>query len=153
MNVTNKSKRDPLRILMLSWEYPPHNVGGLGKHATELVPALTDQGVEISLLTPRWVGGMGEECLVNGGTVFRVEPPQVDMPDFFTGAWRTNLSLEHKGNEIFQQNGPFDIIHAHDWLVAFAAIALKHAHKTPLLATIHATEYGRSRGYLVGEMQ
>ncbi|TAK35293.1 MAG: glycosyltransferase family 1 protein [Chloroflexota bacterium] len=151
--MTNKTKRDPLRVLMLSWEYPPHNVGGLGKHVTELAPALVKQGVEVRILTPRWVGGMGEEVLVDGSTIYRVEPPQVDMPDFFTGAWRTNLSLEQKGNEIFGQSGTFDIIHAHDWLVAFAAIALKHAHKTPLLATIHATEYGRSRGYLGGEMQ
>src|SRR5439155_14658456 len=29
---------------------------------------------------------------------------------------------------------------------------LKHAYKIPLLATIHATEWGRSRGHLGGEM-
>jgi len=44
----------------------------------------------------------------------------------------------------------FDIIHAHDWQVAFAAIALKQRFKLPLLATIHATERGRWRGYLGG---
>ncbi len=41
---------------------------------------------------------------------------------------------------------PFDIIHAHDWLVGDAAIALKHTFKIPLVATIHATEYGRYNG-------
>ena len=29
-----------MRVLMLSWEYPPHIVGGLGKHVAELAPAL-----------------------------------------------------------------------------------------------------------------
>ena len=40
----------------------------------------------------------------------------------------------------------FDVIHAHDWLVGDAAIALKNRFKVPLIATIHATEYGRNNG-------
>ena len=39
-----------------------------------------------------------------------------------------------------------DLIHAHDWLVAYAGRALKQAYKVPLIATIHATEYGRNQG-------
>jgi glycosyltransferase involved in cell wall biosynthesis len=38
------------------------------------------------------------------------------------------------------------LIHAHDWLVGDAAIALKHNFKIPLVATMHATEYGRYNG-------
>jgi glycosyltransferase involved in cell wall biosynthesis len=38
------------------------------------------------------------------------------------------------------------VIHAHDWLVGDAAIALKNRFKVPLIATIHATEYGRNNG-------
>lgn len=44
------------------------------------------------------------------------------------------------------EEGPFDVIHAHDWLVGDAAIALKHNFKVPLIATIHATEHGRHNG-------
>ena len=29
-----------MRVLMLSWEWPPNMVGGLGKHVAELLPAL-----------------------------------------------------------------------------------------------------------------
>jgi glycosyltransferase involved in cell wall biosynthesis len=136
---------------MLSWEYPPHNVGGLGKHVTELVPALARAGVEVQLLTPRWAGGMGEEVVDDATTVHRVEPPVADMPDFFTGALRTNVAIEEQGRRLLDA-GDFDIIHAHDWLVAFAGVALKHAFKLPLVATVHATEYGRSRGMPAGEM-
>jgi glycogen(starch) synthase len=46
-----------VRVLMLSWEYPPHVVGGLGKHVAELVPALGAQRVEMHLVTPLWVNG------------------------------------------------------------------------------------------------
>lgn len=155
-----------MKVLMLSWEYPPHNVGGLGKHVTELVPALARAGVEVHLLTPRWVGGMGEEVLpmpapvtpaagagatARPSTIYRVEPPHADMADFFTGAWRTNVAIEQQGKRLLDAGG-FDLIHAHDWLVAFSGVALKHQFKTPLLATVHATEYGRNRGYPIAEV-
>jgi glycogen(starch) synthase len=38
------------------------------------------------------------------------------------------------------------LLHAHDWLAHPAAKALKHRHKLPLIATIHATEHGRHGG-------
>ena len=147
---------------MLSWEYPPHNVGGLGKHVTELVPALARAGVEVHLITPRWVDAMGEEViqetdvtaagrLIPPTLIHRVAPPVADLGDFFTGAWRTNVSIEQFGRPLLE-SGNYDLIHAHDWLVAFSGIPLKHACKVPLLATIHATEYGRGRGKLDGEM-
>jgi glycosyltransferase involved in cell wall biosynthesis len=142
---------------MLSWEYPPHNVGGLGKHVTELVPALARAGVEVHLLTPRWVGGLDEEVLHQEGTngrpstIYRIAPSHADMADFFTNAWRTNVAIEEQGKRLLDLGG-YDLIHAHDWLVAFSGVALKHSFKAPLLATIHATEYGRNRGHPTQEM-
>jgi len=73
------------------------------------------------------------------------------LSDFFTGAWRTNVTIEEHGQRLLAEGG-FDLIHAHDWLVAFAGVTLKHAHKAPLLATVHATEYGRNRGQPTAEM-
>jgi glycosyltransferase involved in cell wall biosynthesis len=145
---------------MLSWEYPPHNVGGLGKHVTELVPALARAGVEVHLITPRWLGGAGEEAIQETvvdptnpdpapATVYRVAPPEVDRADFFTNAWRTNVMIEEHGKTLLDAGG-YDLIHAHDWLVAFAGVALKHAYRLPLIATVHATEYGRNRGFPTG---
>ena len=47
-----------MRILMFSWEYPPHVVGGLGKHVAELLQPLGDLSeLELHLVTPRWSGG------------------------------------------------------------------------------------------------
>lgn len=141
-----------MRVLMLSWEYPPHVVGGLGQHVAELVPALSAQGVEVHLVTPRWANGRVEEYL-DGAIVYRVNPPAVAMHDFYTGVWQTNLKLEDKCEHLWEEWKSFDLIHAHDWLVAFAACALKRNFKTPLLSTIHATERGRSRGSLTNDMQ
>jgi glycogen(starch) synthase len=45
----------------------------------------------------------------------------------------------------------FDVIHAHDWLVAHTAVTLREHLGIPLIATIHATEAGRHQGWLPDE--
>lgn len=136
-----------MRVLMFSWEYPPHVVGGLGKHVAELLSplgALPD--LEVTLVTPRWGGG---EVVEKAGrvTIHRVDPP-ITEGDFYTGAWQTNLRLEQYAHRLWEELGPFDLIHVHDWLVAFVGAAFKRSYQIPLLSTIHATERGRGRGYL-----
>ncbi|MHB8157909.1 MAG: glycosyltransferase family 4 protein, partial [Desulfocucumaceae bacterium] len=51
-----------------------------------------------------------------------------------------------KAVAIINDVGNFQLVHAHDWLVAYAARAVKHAFRIPLVSTIHATEYGRNYG-------
>jgi len=140
-----------MRVMMLSWEYPPHTVGGLGRHVAELVPALVKQGVDLHVVTPRWSGG---EQLEERGrlSVHRVDPPIAPMPDFYTEAWQTNIRLEEAGGQLCQDQ-EIDLIHDHDWLTAFSSAALKGSFKLPLLSTIHATEMGRSRGHLASDHQ
>lgn len=135
-----------MRVLMLSWEYPPHVVGGLGKHVMELSPALVRKGVDLYLLTPAWAGGEPFE-VIEGVKVYRVEPIR-ENADIHTIAWKTNLRLQEEAEKLWGSSGGFDIIHVHDWLVSFAGCALKRSYKTPLIVTIHATERGRGRGYL-----
>ncbi len=138
-----------MRVLMFSWEYPPHVLGGLGKHVQELIPALVKNGVEVDLITPRFEGPtqVNEEGLLQVHRVYVQRPPDFD---FYGGVARANINLAAHARYIAQSR-PFDIIHAHDWLVSFAAVEMKHEHRWPLLATVHATERGRGRGYLNGE--
>lgn len=135
-----------MRVLMFSWEYPPYVVGGLGNHVAALVPALAN-ACEVHLITPRWAGGPSEER-ANGAVIHRVDPPVAKMGNFFADVQGANLNLEEAGEELFTSLGGFDLIHAHDWLVALAACSLKRIHKIPLISTIHATERGRGRGHL-----
>jgi glycosyltransferase involved in cell wall biosynthesis len=132
---------------MFSWEYPPYVVGGLGKHAAELLPPLGNvPDVDLHLVTPRWGGGEPVEK-VGRATVHRVEPPAVEG-NFFTQAWQTNVRLEEYANSLWKTSGPFELIHVHDWLVAFVGAACKRSYRIPLVSTIHATERGRGRGHL-----
>ena len=149
-----------MRILMFSWEYPPYVVGGLGAHVAALAPALARAGVQVHVVTPRWKDGAREEIIgdkkprarSSTAAIYRVDPPVAGLSNFFADVQQTNLNLEEQGQVLFDQLGGFDLIHAHDWLVAWAAASLKRLHKTPLLATVHATERGRGRGFLGGEM-
>lgn len=134
-----------MKVLMLSWEYPPKSVGGLASHVYDLTCALAEEGVEVHLLT---CGGAGIPSFeqVKGVKVHRVEPYRVSSPDFVTWVAQFNVSLLERAIPLLMEGNDFHILHAHDWLVAYAARALKHAGRLPLVVTIHATEYGRNYG-------
>lgn len=149
-----------MKVLMLSWEYTPQIVGGLGKHVVELVPELIADGVEVHLVAPRLKGGESAEPLAlpdgspaqNGSTLYRIDTSGKEG-DFFANTWHDNTLVEGFCDHLIRQEGGFDLIHNHDWLSGFAAMALKHDFHLPLLSTIHATEMGRNGGHLWERMQ
>ncbi|OKH25903.1 glycosyltransferase family 4 protein [Chroogloeocystis siderophila] len=132
-----------MKILVLTWEFPPRIVGGIARHVAELYPELVKLGHEIHLMTVEF-GQAPLYEVVDGIHVHRV--PVAPANDFFHWVVNFNESMGHHGAKLMLEDGPFDIIHAHDWLVGDAAIALKHNFKVPLVATIHATEHGRHNG-------
>ena len=140
-----------MRLLILTWEYPPNVVGGLGQHVAELVPALVEQRVEIYVVTP--VSSKNQVCsrLEQGVMVHRIFSPALNSEaDIYEQVVATNqLLIDH----IVSLATTYDLIHVHDWLVSFAGIALQEKLKIPLVATIHATERGRSRGYISSDLQ
>jgi glycosyltransferase involved in cell wall biosynthesis len=132
-----------MKILVLTWEFPPRLVGGIARHVAELYPELVKQGHEIHLITVEF-GQAPRFEVVDGVHVHRVAITKHD--DFFQWVSAMNESMGQHGGKLMLEEGGFDVIHAHDWLVGDAAIALKHHFKTPMVATIHATEYGRHSG-------
>ncbi|MDZ8023400.1 MAG: glycosyltransferase family 4 protein [Nostoc sp. DedQUE11] len=132
-----------MKILVLSWEFPPRIVGGIARHVAELYPELVKLGHEVHLITVEF-GQASMYEVVEGVNIHRV--PVGYSNDFFHWVVNLNESMGDHGGKLILEEGPFDLIHAHDWLVGDAAIALKHNFKIPLIATIHATEYGRYNG-------
>jgi len=137
-----------MRILTFSWEYPPKSVGGLAQHVHDLTLALVKQDQEVHLIT---VGepGLPPDEEVKGVFVHRVTPYSLRSPDFRTWVLHLNLAMLERTMAMlreFDEPSPFALVHNHDWLSAYAARAVKHALNIPLVATIHATEYGRNYG-------
>ena len=135
-----------MRILMLSWEFPPLNVGGLAQHVFELSRSLVKADCQVTVLTSQSDDLPPHENM-EGIEVWRVNPYHGGRErDFIDWTQRLNFALLAKGAALSNKQGKYDLVHAHDWLVAYAGSGLKHIYTTPLLATIHATEFGRNNG-------
>lgn len=138
------------RILMLSWEYPPVLVGGLGRHVHALATALAAAGHEVTVVTRHAPGALREEYAESVHIVRAPDDP-LDFPieDGNPLGWTTafNHTLTRAALRA-ARTGRYDVVHAHDWLVAHAAVTLREHLDVPLVATIHATESGRHQGFL-----
>jgi glycosyltransferase involved in cell wall biosynthesis len=88
---------------------------------------------------------------IEGVNVHRVKPLNDHDDDFLNWIGGLNIAFAFKAEKLAAEID-FDLIHAHDWLVGSAAIALKEILSIPLLSTIHATEHGRNNG-IHNEMQ
>lgn len=139
-----------MRILLLSWEHPPRVVGGLGRHVGALTRTLAAAGHDVHVVTRGHPDAPNEEYR-DGVHVVRVgeAPPVIpfDAQNLVPWVLAFNNGLQAAAHRVLREH-EVDVIHAHDWLVAYAAAGLKVAHDLPLVATIHATEYGRHQGYL-----
>ena len=156
-----------MRVLLVSWEYPPVVVGGLGRHVHHLATALAAIGPAVAVLTRR---PSGTDALTHPTTDSVVEGVRViavaeDPPEFEFGqdmmAWtlamghafvRAGLGILTAGILTADSDARWtpEVVHAHDWLVAHPAITLAELFDVPLVSTIHATEAGRHSGWVSG---
>lgn len=138
-----------MRVLMLSWEYPPRIVGGISRHLYDLAHALVKQDVEVHVITCEHPGAAAEE-VEDGISLYRVTPSGSGN-DFIHWVQLLNDAMRVRAEALITELLAKDpdepiLLHAHDWLVHFSGAALKHKYHIPLVATIHATEYGRNNG-------
>lgn len=134
-----------MKILMLTWEYPPRIVGGISRVVYDLSGRLIKDGHEVTVITYR-EGNAPYFEIDKGVKVYRVDNYMISSNNFIDWVMQLNFNMIAKAGELISKEGKFDIIHAHDWLVAYSAKALKDAYEIPMCATMHATESGRNSG-------
>jgi glycogen synthase len=153
-----------VKILMVSWEYPPVVIGGLGRHVHHLSTALAAAGHDVVVLSRRPNGTdpsthpSSDEVSENVRVLAAAQDPHEFTFSTDMMAWtlamghamiRTGLVIKDRNSD---QPWRPDVVHAHDWLVANPAIALAEFYDVPMVSTIHATEAGRHSGWVSGEI-
>jgi glycogen(starch) synthase len=153
-----------MKVLMVSWEYPPVVIGGLGRHVHHLATALAAEGHEVVVLSRRPSGTdpsthPSTEKIAEGVRVVAAaqDPHEFDFgPDMMAWTLAMGHSMVRAGLALKNRRGDRawrpDVVHAHDWLVAHPAIALAEYFDVPLVSTIHATEAGRHSGWVSGRI-
>lgn len=134
-----------MRILMLTWEYPPRIIGGISRVVYHLARELNNIGSEVAVITCG-EGNMSSVETQGNITVYRVEPYLVKPVNFINSVMQMNISMLEKAVQIINGGCMFDIVHMHDWLVAFAGKSLSGIYRIGRVCTIHSTEYGRNAG-------
>ena len=136
---------EKMKVMMLSWEFPPRIIGGIAPHVYDLSRSLARLGIEVIVVTCDFPGAPERETL-DGVEIHRVDSYGSPSPDFASWTYLMNMNLKRYAAELLRSGSEIDLIHGHDWLVAEAAVGLKHLFRTPFIATIHSTEYGRRNG-------
>lgn len=150
-----------MKILMLGWELPPHNSGGLGVACYHLSKALADQGTDIDFVVP-YSAPHDNVTFMNIHSATTLSP----LHKFGMGAYDSSFiaeSFERSGaashsirdvqkqyiqfvDEFVQGKDDYDAIHAHDWLTMEAGVRAKELTNKPLIVHVHATEFDRAGG-------
>lgn len=132
--------------MMLTWEFPPRIIGGISSHVNDLSEALVRKGLSVHVITCDFPGTPYYEE-ISGVRIHRFNSYKIPSPNFLAWTFSMNQNMAEKAVEVIEDlDGNVDVIHAHDWLVANAAINLKQIYGKPVVATMHATEYGRRGG-------
>ncbi|MBR5647743.1 glycosyltransferase family 4 protein [Candidatus Saccharibacteria bacterium] len=149
-----------MKILMLGWELPPHNSGGLGVACLNMARALAHEGADIDFVVPyeakhpeidfmnilsathldpiyRYGGGAYESLHL----IEKIIP--VKNSTHLVSIREIQKSYQDFVAEYLSDHTP-DVVHAHDWLTYEAAIIAKKNYGIPFIAHVHATEFDRA---------
>jgi glycogen synthase len=142
--IQSKASAATKTILMLSWEYPPHIVGGLARHVHALSVELVKRNYNIHVISSRPADTASYEKK-DGVHIHRVAPLNDQDPDFL--AWIAGLNLAAANLALsIAESTIIDAVHNHDWMTGPSAEYISKSLGIPLIATMHGTEYGRNKG-------
>lgn len=148
-----------MKILMLGWELPPNNTGGLGVACYQLCKQLAMQGVEIDFVVPYVPDAPNPFMKLHAAlpVTAKFHSTQAGAYDSYCFTCeihscehamptdlRSRQRIYNKFVEQLVQDNNYDAIHAHDWLTFEAGAAAKRLTNKPLIAHVHATEFDRA---------
>lgn len=148
-----------MKILMLGWELPPYNSGGLGVACYQLCKAISKKpNVDIEFILPyeadHQVDFMTVTAAVPQGAVTVLQAGGVYdshkyVYDDGHEEWHDIVSqqqmFEHSVGRLVKSR-EYDVVHAHDWLTFRAGLRAKAYNNCPLIIHVHSVERDRAGG-------
>jgi len=149
-----------MKILMLGWELPPHNSGGLGVACLQMSKALAQQGASIDFVLP-YQAHHPETDFMEVHAATTLDPlhrygvmgaydsagvKHFDLEDIESGDLTDMRGVQKRYVQFVEQlvaEGSHEAIHAHDWLTMEAGMRAKELTNAPLIVHVHATEFDR----------
>lgn len=146
-----------MKILMLGWELPPHNSGGLGIACYQLCKALAKKGADIEFILPYTARHDIDFMIIKAAHPQGPQALQASGGGAYDSALFAQGTSRPKYRNLLQQCatyedavgqiaqlGAYDVIHAHDWLTCRAAIRAKMVTGLPLIVHFHSIESDRA---------
>lgn len=145
-----------MKILMLGWELPPHNSGGLGVACYQLCKALAQKGADIEFVLPYTADHKIDFMKINSAHPQDVErvlkagiaydsfkyikkTGEIEWVDLFGQS-----AIYEEAVDRISTIAEYDIIHAHDWLTFRAAMRARERSHKPMILHVHSIESDRS---------
>ena len=97
-----------MKILMLTWEYPPRIVGGIARVVHDLSKRLIKDGHEVTVVTYK-DGDLPEYENDKGVKVYRVENYMIRPNNFIDWIMQLNFNMVAKASEIIRKEGNLKI--------------------------------------------
>jgi glycogen synthase len=149
-----------MNILMLGWELPPHNSGGLGVACYHMSKALALKGSSIDFVVPYSashpdIDFMQVHSATNlsplhqyGFGAYDSYDAKKQLQENMIGQDLRSIQLSYidyvKSSVAEKSDNHYDAIHAHDWLTMEAGMLAKQMTGAPLVVHVHATEFDRA---------
>lgn len=145
-----------MKVLMLGWELPPFNSGGLGTACYQLCKSLSKRDLDLEFILPydadhgidfmkiTAAQPQGVASILKSGIAY-------DSYKYILEDGREEWLNIHDQQELYQQavaklvdESEYDIVHAHDWLTFRAALRVKEKLGCPIILHVHSVESDRS---------
>jgi glycogen(starch) synthase len=146
-----------MKILMLGWELPPHNSGGLGTACFQLCKALSkrdldiefvlpydaEHGIDFMTITPAKPQGVA--TVIRSGIAYdSYKYIKDDGSEEWLNIYDQQELYENAVAKMIDDGREFDIVHAHDWLTFRAAMRIKEKRGCPIILHVHSVESDRA---------
>jgi glycosyltransferase involved in cell wall biosynthesis len=148
-----------MKILMLGWELPPHNSGGLGTACLQLCKALSKRDLDIEFVLPydadhgidfmtiTAAQPQGVASVVRSGIAYdSYKYIKEDGSEEWLNIYDQQELYERAVAQMIDDGREFNIVHAHDWLTFRAAMRVKEKRGCPVILHVHSVESDRAGG-------